>query len=105
MEIIVNEKSTAYLTVTFKDKGGNEEAPDSATYRVDDVDSDTPMKEKTALSVAASVEIKLEPSVNAIVNPDKTYEIRRVTIEALYGASDGVNDEYDYRLKNLAKVS
>ena len=103
--LIVNEKSTAYLTVTFKDKDGNEQAPTSATYRIDDVDSGTEIKTDTALSVAASVEITLTPDDNAILDSGQSYEKRRVTIKASYGASDGVNEEYLYRVKNLAKVS
>jgi hypothetical protein len=63
------------------------------------------VKGDTALSVASSVEITLMPDDNAILNPGNSYEKRRVTVKATYGSSDGVNDEYDYQVKNLAKVS
>ena len=55
--------------------------------------------------MASSAEVTLTPDNNAILDSGNSYEKRRVTVKASYGASDGVNDEYDYRVKNLAKVS
>lgn len=105
MATIIKEKSTAYLTVTFKDKDGNAEAPTAATYRIDDVDSGAPIRTDTPLNPATSVEINLEPSDNTLLDSTKPEEERRVTVKATYGATDGVNDEYIYQLKNLEKVS
>jgi hypothetical protein len=80
-------------------------SPTPATYRIDDVYFGTEIRGDTVLSVAASVEITLTPDDNAILDPGNSYEKRRVTVKATYGSSGGVNDEYDYQVKNLAKVS
>lgn len=102
----VKEKSTAYLTVTFRDKAGSAQAPTSATYRIDDVATGTEVLNDTAIgTVAATVELTLPPSVNALLGTDNPHELRRVTVVALYGADDAVRDEYVYEVVNLAGVT
>lgn len=101
----VNEESTAYLTVTFLDKDGNAAAPSSATYRIDCLTSGKAIRGVTALGAGSSVEVTLTPTDNAIQQVSSAKETRRVTIEALYGASDGINEEYDYEVVNLSHVS
>lgn len=105
MSETVNEESSAYLTITFKDKSGNPVSPTSAVYRIDDVDSGTEIRADTALASSSSVEITLTPIDNQILNNTLDYETKRVTVKAVYGASDGVNDQYEYVVKNLSKIS
>lgn len=101
----VKEKSTAYLTVTFRDKAGAAQAPASAKYRIDDVTSGIEMLADTDITaVAGTVELTLPPSVNALVNGANPNELRRVIVVALYGADDAVRDEYLYEVVNLAGV-
>ena len=105
MLTIINEETTSYLTVTFLDKNGTPAAPASATWEAIDVESGTVLKTATAITpIAASVEITIEPSVNVMVNEAKHQELRRIIVKALYGASDKVNDQYDYLVKNLSQV-
>lgn len=102
----VKERSTAYLTVTFRDKAGAAQAPTSATYRIDDAGSGAEVLGNTAIgAVAASVELTLPPSVNALLTAANPSEFRRVTVVALYGADDAVRDEYVYEVINLAGVT
>ena len=102
----VNEKTTAYLTVIFLDKSGNQEPPSSATWQVHDVESGEQMKAETPIDpIAAQVELTIPASVNAIVNAAKASERRRVTIKAVYGSDDGLNDQWEYSVKNLSKVT
>lgn len=101
----VKEQSTSYLTVTFKDKAGAVAAPASATYRIDCLTTGTAIKAATALTPAATVEITIAPNENRIVTPGNTRERRRVTVTASYGASDGVNEEFDYDVVNLSQVA
>ena len=99
----VNENSTAYLTVAFADKTGAPAVPTSATYRIDDVTNNVPIRGVTALTPAASIEITLVPADNAISG--RASEIHRVTVTAQYGgATDAVNSEYDYQVVNLRYV-
>lgn len=101
---VVNEGSTAYLTVTFLDKDGNQAAPTSITYRIDCLTTGTQVKGDTVVTPAAQVEITLGADDNAIQDQTNENEERLVTIEASYGASDGVKDSYRYILRNLKKV-
>ena len=50
----VNEKSTAYLTVTFRDKAGAAQAPASAKYRIDDVTTGQLVRGDTDISSPGS---------------------------------------------------
>lgn len=101
----VNEQSTAYLAVTFRDKAGAAQAPSSASYCIDDVASGQEVRGDTVISAPGStVEITLSPADNTLRNEAAAYEKRRVTVTALYGADDAVRSEYVYRVINLAGV-
>lgn len=97
----VNEQSTAYLTVEFRDKAGDLQAPSSARYRVDCPAPSSELRAWTALGAASSVEIELNAEDNTMVNGNRPYELRRVTVEATYGADDKLVAEFDYRVRNL----
>ena len=101
----VPEKTTAYLTVSFFDKAGAPAVPSSVTYRIDCVTTNAQILADTPLTPAASIEITLTPAQNAILNQANAKESKRVTVKASYGASDGLNDEYVYVVKNLAGVT
>ena len=102
----VNEKSTAYLTVTFRDKAGAAQAPASAKYRIDDVTTGQPVRGDTDISSPGStVELTLTVDDNALKNPIVAAEQRRVTVTAEYGSGDAVRSEYIYEVFNLAGVA
>ena len=102
---IVNEDSTGWLTIEFKDKAGNLEAPDSASYRIDclttgqEVRADTPL-----VAPGGSVELELEPSDTAIITAANRSETKRVTVTSSFGAGGAHNEDYEYVVKNLHKV-
>lgn len=100
----VNEQSTAWLTVAFKDKAGAAQAPASATYRIHDVASGDLVREATLTAPGSTVEIVLTDEDNALRNEAAGYEERRVTVEAQFGAGDAVTAEFRYRVINLAGV-
>lgn len=102
----VNERSTAYLTVTPKDKTGTAQAPTTLTYRVDDVLTGTEILDDTVISGPGStVELTLKPEYNRILSATNTAERRRVTVTAVYGVDDQVCSEYVYEIVNLAAVA
>ena len=101
----VNEGTTAYLSATFSDKTGNADTPSTITYRIDDVRSGTEIRDATTITAASTVEISLSPTDNRILNATQSYETRRVTVVASYGASDQVTAEYTYRVTPLVGVS
>ena len=106
-ETAVNEKSTAYLTVTFKDKAGADEAPTSATYTITDVITGTSVRASTPITpIAAQVEITLAPDDNQIyLAAGKDLEYRRVTVIGVYNVTDQVTDEFIYPVQPLKGVS
>lgn len=100
----VKEKSTAYLSVTFRDKTVAS-APAAASYRVHDKASGQVLLAETALAPAATVEITLPPSVNTMVDATRAFETRVVTVESTYGVDDGVCDQFEYSVVNLRYVA
>lgn len=102
----VNERSTAYLTVTPKDKAGVAQAPTSLTWRIDDVFTGQEILDDTAVSGPGStVELTLKPEYNRILTATNLAERRRVTVTAVYGVDDQVCSEYVYEVVNLAAVT
>lgn len=101
----VNERSTAYLTVTPKDKTGVAQAPTTLTYRIDDVFTGTEILDDTSVAPGSSVELTLTPEQNRILSATNSVERRRVTVTAAFGASDQVCSEYVYEVVNLVNVT
>lgn len=103
---VVNERTTSYLTTSFRDKAGAAAAPTAVTYRIDCLTTGVQIRPWTAVDPAASVEITLTADDNAIVSEPNARERRRVTVIASYGAgeSDQLTDEHDYEVRNLKFV-
>jgi hypothetical protein len=98
---IVNEGTTAYLTVEFTDKNGAAAAPSSISYRIDCETNDEQVRDDTPVTPGTSVEITLTSGDNEIIDGSHSLEKRVVTITAIYGEDDEVSDEYKYQVKNL----
>ena len=99
----VNEGSTAYLAVTFRDRDGNAAAPSSVSYRIDCLTTGQEVRGDTVVSPGSSIEITLAPSDTAILDGN-SYERRRVTVQAAYSGGEAINAQYDYQVKNLTGV-
>lgn len=102
---VVKERTTAYLTVAFKDKTGAGAAPSAVSYSVYDMTSGTELRAATAVSPAASVEIVLNAVDNVIVSASNARERRRVTVKATYGVDDELNDQFEYYVQNLERAT
>jgi hypothetical protein len=100
---IVNEGTTSYLSVTFKDKDGAAQAPASARYRIDCLTTGTAILAWTALVVGSTIEITITPVQNAIQTATNPIERKLVTVEGTYTSTDKVVDEYEYQVKNMNK--
>lgn len=102
----VNERSTAYLSVTPKDKTGAAQVPTALTWRVDDVFTGAEILADTAVvGPGSTVELTLKPDYNRILSAANAIERRRVTVTAVYGVDDQVCSEYVYEVVNLAQVT
>ncbi len=102
----VREGSTCWITVNFYDKDSVLENPQSANYTIHDVKSGQTIVAETALSPSGgTVEITVKASENAMVDPDRDYEVRRLTVKATFGADDAHNQTFDFTVINLSTVS
>ena len=101
----VNEGSTAYVTATFRDKAGTVALPSAVTYRIDCITNNTQVRDTTSATPATAVEITLTATDNAIIDPRRNRELRRVTVTGTYGDSDAVREQYDYWVRNLSQVT
>lgn len=102
---IVNEQSVAWYDVTFYDRSGSPIAPASATYRIDDYDSDTEVRDDTAITaLAATVTITVDDSDTTILNNALEYEKKIISIKALHGSGDTFHYQIPFYVKNLNYV-
>jgi hypothetical protein len=102
---MINEQSTAYLTITFKDENGDASQPSSSTYQIHDEASGTEIQSETALSPTAGVAtLTLTPAFNTIINSDLPWETRIVTIHGEYAGGQQINEICRYRVKNLGHI-
>jgi len=97
----VNEASTAYLTVTCRDRDSVLATPASLSYRVDCVTTGAAVRATTSVTPGSEVEITLTPADTAIQAQENISELRRVTVIAGYGVSDQVTADYDFLVRNL----
>lgn len=100
----VNEGTTAYLSVAFKDKDGVAAAPSSVSYRIDCLTTGTAILGDTSVSASATVSITVTAAQNAILG-SRSMERRRVTITGTYAGSEAVREQFDYQVRNLSAVS
>ena len=105
MTASVNEGSKAWLTTSFYDRAGVLAAPSSLTYQIHCLTTNTVVRTSTALGIDTQVDIPLTVADNAIINQGNTYEIKRVTVIAVYGAGDEIKSQYDYVVNNLSAVA
>lgn len=108
----VNERGTWVTTVAFTDEDGNAVVPASASYRIDDVGSDTEVRGDTAISaLASSVEILWTAADTSILDETKPYETRRMTVTWTYATATSPSvtgngsEEYLLNVTNLKGVT
>lgn len=101
----VNENTAAWLAVSLKDKTGALAVPASTRYRIDCVTTGAVIRDWTAGPTTSSYELQIDADLNEMQSPTNNQELRRVTVEATYGApGDRVTAEFDYALINLSGV-
>lgn len=97
----VNEGSYHKINIPFVDLDGNAVRPDTASYRIDDLLSETEIKETTFFNPeSTSYDLEIPGELNVIVDDTQRLETRVVTIAFYYGDRVGTF-EHRYWLKNL----
>jgi len=101
---LVNERSTAYVSVSFVDKDGAPATPLTVTYSTKCKATGTAIKTNVSVTPAPTVTITLDALDNAIQSASNASEEKLMTVRSTYGANDECNDEYTWRVKNLSGV-
>ena len=102
----VNEGSTSYLDVTFNDKDGAPDAPTTITAQIDNLTTGVQIRAPTPVTpAAATVQILITATENAIGDQSNEREWRRVTVVGDYGAGEAVRSQHDYYVVNLSQVT
>ena len=101
---IVNEETAAQVTVTAYDLAGDNVAPGTLHYRIDDLNSGAEVKALTAVaSPGLATVIPLAPADNAIINPTLKEEPKRLTVIADKDSpTDKAQGQYTYYVKNMS---
>jgi len=105
----VNEGTTSYLEIVFKNEAGVGVTPLTATYRIDDVLSGTAIRAITPFSPSSPTYVlRIAEGDNKILDTTKEYEERLVTLTYTYTDTQSQtatrNAEYNYKVKNLKKI-
>ena len=102
---IVNENTTYRVVAEFISEQGAPVIPTAGTYRLDDVISDTVLKDATAFTPSGSQHVfTIDYGDNRIIDPDNDLEERVLTVVAQYGTGKQCTGEYRYKIRNLSKV-
>ena len=100
----VRKRNGATVQIKMYGRDGNLEAPGSAVYRIDDLESGTNIRQSTALSAGHTVLLELDANDTDIVTSGERQEIHRITVTATYGQNDILVDEYDFKVKDTPFV-
>lgn len=102
--IEINEKNSAFFTLSFYDKDEALETPSNIYYTVYDEISGTELKAETEITPAdSSVELTLTGEAVEMHDETLTIETHVLWIRATYGTEEQ-NQEYRFRVRNLVKV-
>lgn len=101
----VNEQTTCYITVNFKDKDEIITAPTSAVAEINCLTTGTEMRASASITAAGTVEITVTPAQNAINDSNNGMELRELTATATYGVSDSLKSRFRYYVRNLKAIS
>ena len=101
---VVNERSTAYLAVSFYDKAGALSAPTSITYTIRH-ENGTVIRGPVTVAASEGVEITLDTNDNAIINTSGKSEIHVVTITGTYGVNDAIVSAFRYQVNRIDAVT
>ena len=96
----INEGSSAFLTITFKDQTGAGVTSTSAACRLDN--SGAQVRDWEAFTPSSSSHIiEITGAENAILNPELATETMTATLRWTYGTGSTGSEAFEYVIKNL----
>jgi hypothetical protein len=107
MDNIVNEGSTAAITLRFKDENNRNVTPNSVTWSVYDVTNGVEVVADTVeIPTSFKHVIYIPPTANEIdANSTNIWEERLVTVTFVYATTNQGTEEFKYYVKNLNKIA
>ena len=96
----INEGSSAFLTITFKDQTGTGVTPTTAAYRLDNAGAQVKDWESFTPSSSSYI-IEITGAENAILNPELATETMTATLRWTYGTGSTGSESFEYVIKNL----
>lgn len=103
---IINEKSTARLTISPLDEDGKPFTPDTARYKLNDKTTGTEIIGWTVISpTSQTMTIQIPAGSNAIIDGSLELEPKVLTVETDYGTDDAHNEDVEYQVRNKLFVS
>lgn len=101
----INEKSSAWLRIDYKDNENVPVSPTGAWYSITDFFSGGLVVPLSNLAVTGTFStIAITPYQNRILNPERLHEIREVTIQFDLAGSSSQKESHFYRISNLGGV-
>ena len=101
---MINENSTAYLTVTFRDINDVIVTPTTVTWKAHDKLTGTILQATTGVYAASPLLIVIPYTVNALLDANHRTETRIITVEAVYDDVQHINAQYEYAVQNLKYI-
>lgn len=104
MPDIINERSSAYISVAFLDKTGAPAIPASVTYSTACRTTGIAIKTNVAVTPLSTIQINLDALDSTIQNTANKTEEKALTVNAIFNTNDESHDEYLWYVRNLAGV-
>ena len=102
----VLEESAFTLTAFFRTRSTKAASvPTTFRYRIDDLHSNTEIRDWTTVSAAANVSIIISSSDNEIVDNAALLEQKQIIVQADNGLSTQVNGKAVWRVRNLVGIT
>lgn len=101
---IINEESTGWLTIEFKDRDGDPSIPVSFFIRIDTDQGEQLRDWEEIADQVTEYELQLNPSDNKIIDEETSMQVNIVTVIAKFGDNDQRTAEYRYRVQNFAQI-
>lgn len=101
---IVNEGSSAFLTVALLDTDGDPAAPAAASYVVVNLETGEVVGASVDIETPTdTLQIVLTPADTALLDADRAlpFERRRVVVTADFGDDDVLRDQYDFTIRRI----
>jgi hypothetical protein len=105
MPRFVNESSAMTVRARFFSETGDLVTPTTARYLIRDLSNDRVVRDWTALSPAATIDIAISASDNDIYEHSRRprrFERRVITVQADAGLATQRADEIEYHIRDLA---